>query len=889
MLRNTRPVVHLDGEWGLEILTGSESSLATVVQVPGPWTLQVPGCEDSHESVRYTRLFDAAADERSVSYLVFDGVNHEAVVRLNGTEVGRHRGAWEPFELDVTQALRLGENRLEVDVHYPPRLRTADTHGQLDIPHGKQTWYGTTAGIWQSVRLEHRPATHLQGLRVSADASRSLITLGATVAGPLDGAVLSVGVEHDGVVVAQHRAAADSSQVNVELVVPDAKLWGIGDPQLYRVTATVERAGSSDALELTTGFRTIEARDGEILFNGHPLELRGVLDQDYHPGSSSIPPRLDEWESFLTAARDLGFNLLRVHIKRPHPAYYDIADRLGILVWTELPSWLNWTPDGALDGAELLHRLVALDGHHPSIAIWTVINEAWGLDMDSARQRAWLKDTFRSVRAAAPGSLVVDNSACHPNYHVESDLDDYHFYRGIPESRREWDGIIDDFATRPDWSWSPHGDAVRTGEEPLVLSEFGNWGLPYVRDQYQDGREPWWFSIGADWAYGAGEGTGLEQRFHRLGLDAVFGGWDGLVTSLHKAQLIANRYQTTSIRAKEQLSGYVLTELSDVLWEANGLFDANRTPKRYTHEYALCNGQRAVALRPERYSWDTSERVACSITITPARTGRPRTPVAGEVRVTLDGLDVAVLPGEAEGWATHEFIVEAPDSPGAYVLRAELYEGDTLVARDEADVIVTSAAFAGAQGPTVAVAEPAMRAWAEKLGFDTIDVASLDLTTPAPGVVWVTAHFGADAQRYARNGGRVLVLAEDADALGGAFDLLTFARLKPRSGDGDWVPRTDWLDRSGPFAAIPGDTVLGIAFEDILGDLVISGIPNAIRPAVVASGLFNGWLQGAASTTVSTAYSQGVVTVSTYRLRATVDSVPLSLPLGRAVVMAAAE
>ena len=889
MSRAARPAVSLDGEWTLQILGKSEPQVATAVQVPGPWTTQVPGYGDSHDSVRYIRRFVVEQGARDTSFLVFNGVNHEASVSLNGIEVGRHRGAWEPFEFDVTHALRPGDNQLSVEVHYPPRLGSADVPGQLDIPHGKQTWYGTTAGIWQSVRLEYRPVTHLQDLRVVADASSSRISMTARVAGPIDGAVVSVIVARDGQVVARHQMPVTTESIAMELAVPDAKLWGIGDPHLYHVTAHLQRDGVTDSQQLSTGFRTIETRDGEIYLNGHPLELRAVLDQDYHPGSSTIPASVEEWEAFLTQARDLGFNMLRVHIKRPDPSYYDIADRLGMLVWTELPSWLTWTPDGASDGAELLHRLIALDGHHPSIVIWTVINEAWGLDMASARQRTWLRETFRAVRAAAPGCLVVDNSACFPNYHLESDLDDYHIYRGIPESRREWDTLIDDFASRPEWSWSPHGDAIRTGREPLVLSEFGNWGLPHVRDQYEDGQEPWWFALGADWAYGAGEGTGLEQRFHRLGLDRVFGTWDNLVTALQKAQLISNRYQTTSIRAKQSISGYVLTELSDVQWEANGLFDMNRTPKQFTAQYAFCNGPRAIALRPEGYSLATSERIPCTVTVTPARTGQPGAPQAGEVRVTLDGTVVAVLPGDPTDWITHDFAVAAPALSGAYTLVAELYEGDTLIARDEADLVVTSAGAEERDWPAVATTDPALARWVEALGLAAIDATTLDLTSPTPGVVWATGIFDDDAQRYARNGGRVLILAEDPGALGTGFKSLTFASLRSRSGDGDWVPRTDWLDRTGPFAEIPGDTILGIAFEDVLGDLVISGIPNAIRPATVASGIFNGWLQGAASTTASTPFSQGVVTITTLRLRDTVDTVPISATLGRAVLLAASE
>lgn len=889
MSRVARTAVSLDGGWNLEILQGVSPAVTATVQVPGPWTTQVPGFGNSHDSVRYSREFVVEPGARDVSFLVFDGVNHDAVVTINGVEVGRHSGAWEPFEFDVTSALLPGNNRVTVDVHYPPRLGSPGQVGQLEVPHGKQTWYGTTAGMWQSVRLEHRPATHLRTLRATADATTSTITVRAEVARPTDGAILTLVVTHDNQEVARRRVAVADDLVETELTIPGALLWGIGDPQLYRLSAHLNTDRGSDSRELTTGFRRIETRDGEILINGRRLELRAVLDQDYHPGSSTIPGTLDEWERFLTEARGLGFNTLRVHIKRPHPAYYDIADRLGMLVWTELPSWLTWTPEGAAAGADLLGRLIAMDGHHPSIAIWTVINEAWGVDMDSARHRDWLREAFREARAAAPGCLVVDNSACAPNFHVESDLDDFHIYRGIPESRREWDALVDDFASRPDWTWSPHGDSKRTGREPLVLSEFGNWGLPHALDQYDDGREPWWFPLGADWAYGAGEGTGLERRFVDQGLDRVFGSWDALIESLHYAQLVANRYQTTSIRTKPAISGYVLTELSDVQWEANGLFDMNRNPKRFTGEFALCNGPRAVALRPARYSWATGEPIACTAIAAPARTGRPGRPQPGEIRITLDGAPVATLPGDADGWASHEFIVRAPSAPGAYRLVAELHETHGLVARDVADIVVTSAQPEDGSWPRVAAPDPSVVAWAHALGLEASDTASLNVAEPDPCVVWVTTVLDDAARRYARNGGRVLVLVEDDAALDSAFRLLTAARLRPRSGDGDWVPRTDWLDRTGPFACIPGNPILGIAFEDLLGDLVIAGIPNAIRPARVASGVFNGWLQGAATTTVTTPFSQGLVTITTFRLRRTVTEVPVSAALGRAMVRAAAE
>ncbi|RZI85225.1 MAG: glycoside hydrolase family 2, partial [Microbacterium sp.] len=399
--------------------------------------------------------------------------------------------------------------------------------------------------------------------------------------------------------------------------------WDLGSPTLYTVEVALVADGEIvDTVTRETGFRTFTAERGKFFLNGREIYLRAVLDQDYHPGGTSVPDDFAEWERLLVETKALGFNMLRVHIKRPHPRYYEIADRIGLLVWTELPSWMTWTPEAAAAGHALLRSLIERDGHHPSIVVWTVMNESWGIDLADADQRAWLRDVFDDVEQHAAGSLVVDNSACEPNFHLRTHIDDYHVYRGIPETRRVWDDKIADFASRPDWTFSPHGDAVRTGEEPLVLSEFGNWGLPHAIDQYEaDGSEPWWFALGAGWAFGAAEGTHLLPRFRSLGLADVFGSWQELVRQLHHAQLVANRYQTTSIRLHDEISGYVLTQLCDVQWEANGLFDMNRTPKTYTGEFGLANGEHAVALRPDAYSVFAGDDLAATVTSLPSPQG----------------------------------------------------------------------------------------------------------------------------------------------------------------------------------------------------------------------------------------------------------------------------
>lgn len=886
----TRPVLDLDGTWNLEILDrNSQVELTAAVHVPGPWTTQVAGYGDSHAAVRYSRTFEyvlGSSHSESVIVAVFGGVNHSARVLLNGQIVGEHEGAWESFECDLTDALVGGENTIVVEVGYPPRYGTPKVPGFLEIPHGKQTWYGTTAGIWQSVRIEERHPVHVTSLGLHADAATGLISVEPQLSRAEEGVQVRVEVSYLGQPVAS-AVAEPGSPIHVGVDQPE--LWGIDQPNLYDVNVSVVRDGViCDSVQRTTGFRAFESRDGKFFLNGHELELRGVLDQDYHPGSSSIPESTEALESLFRETRALGFNMLRVHIKRPDPRYYELADRLGMLVWTELPSWLTWTPEGAERGVALLERFIREDEHHPSIVMWTVMNESWGIDLDSSKQREWLRHSFDRVKNAARGSLVVDNSACLPNYHLKTDVDDYHLYRGIPESRREWDRLVSEFAERPSWTFSPHGDGERTGHEPLVLSEFGNWGLPHVLDQFTDGSEPWWFATGADWAFGAAEGTNLLSRFEFSGLREVFGSWESLVRQLQHVQMVANRYQTTSIRSHPELSGYVLTQLSDVQWEANGLFDMNRGPKQFNGEFALVNSDYAVAVRPASYSGFVEQELEVSLTVVPARNGAPQSEALGLLSLSVDGRAVHEVRVPAQSFSTHEFTVTLPVHAGAIELAAELRVDGELVSRDVSDIIVVASAGGSISTPVIA-ANDDVADWLNALGqkHERLGTQKTSCDGEGSGLL-VTTLFDVEAQEHARSGGSVLVLIEDEGALADGFGFLPSARVGARTGDGDWVPRNEWLDRSGPFASVPGETILGIAFEDLLGPLVINGLPNMMRPALQYSGIFSGWLRGTATTTATVRWSEGDVTLTTFQLRQALAQAPVARELGFAMLRAAA-
>ena len=195
----------------------------------------------------------------------------------------------------------------------------------------------------------------------------------------------------------------------------------------HRPGASARRRDQATTIEDTFGFRTIETRDGRFYLNGEPLYLRGALDQDYYPDTICTVPSVEFLEDQFRKAKELGLNCLRCHIKAADPRYYEVADRMGLLVWTELPNGGMSTERSRGRKEKLLKGIVDRDCNHPSIVIWTIINENWGVDLvHDADHRDWLKRTFAWLKAYDPTRLVVDNSPLAPSFHVEIR------HRGLP-------------------------------------------------------------------------------------------------------------------------------------------------------------------------------------------------------------------------------------------------------------------------------------------------------------------------------------------------------------------------------------------------------------------------------------------------------------------------
>jgi hypothetical protein len=580
----------------------------------------------------------------------------------------------------------------------------------------------------------------------------------------------------------------------VDFAIDQPALWEPDSPNLYTLEVVLEVENEPVDRQLVRfGIRTIEARDGKLWLNGQQLYLRGALDQDYYPEGIYTPPSIDFLRAQVQQAKAMGLNCLRCHIKIPDPRYLQAADEEGILIWAEVPSWGRLTGSAGQRVRDTFAGMVARDWNHPSIVIWTIVNENWGTDLiNSAGDRQWLSETVDAARQLDPTRLIVDNSACFVNFHVKTDIEDYHFYAAMPEHMDTWQSYVSQFAQRLPFTFSPNGDSVRTGQEPLVLSEFGNWGLPdlaRLRQAYGQ-HDPWWFATGKEWNPPVVWPGDAETRFRQAGLDAVFGDWTSLAEAAQMAEYRALKYEIETMRAEQALSGYVITEWSDLHWECNGLVDMARHPRVFAREFAAINADTVIVPRWERLAYWSGETVQIDLLV--AHHGLEMVQDA-VVHWSLEdnahgGLlpPLRLSPGDVIKAGTISFT--APDMAGVaaahnLVFWLALPDGREVARSHQPITLFARHLDQAAERVSVWSDSPDLRDWLARHGY------ALDATQG----VRVAPKLDGATLSYVQAGGRALVCAPDTDALAALPGAVSVQERRHTPWSGDWASSFAWV------------------------------------------------------------------------------------------------
>jgi beta-galactosidase/beta-glucuronidase len=525
----------LNGEWDFSSIDGD----ATII-VPFAWETPASGIGRTWlESAVYRRSIVVPSEwTGSRVVLCFGAVWHRALVRIDGAIVGEHVGGYTSFEIDVTDHVTAGaEAELVVEVEAPADKRTIVHGKQRSIPRDDYDGvsFTPTSGIWQSVWIEARGTTYARSVELRGD-SRTGIDIAVRFAGAEPAGAVAVATIVDGsdgdervTLVADGRGGATG---RLELASP--RLWSPEDPHLYRVEITTGSGDTADRVVATTGLRRIEVRGEQLFLNDERLYIRGVLDQGYWPETGLTAPDDAALLADLRVARDLGFTLVRKHLKFEEPRWLHHADELGMLVWAEPACPSRFSPDAAAAFEEQLAPMVDRDGNHPSIVVWGLYNEEWGLDWDipgSTERGAAAVAAYDALAAIDHTRPIVENSGWS---HLRTDLVDWHYYEPDPAT---WARNVAELA-----SGERHDFPVKLGPDFIVdKSLYGapdhpREGLPILNSEYGEGF------------------TSLERAWHV-------------------------RWQTQELRRHDRFAGYVYTELADVEHESAGLLDTYRRPK----------------------------------------------------------------------------------------------------------------------------------------------------------------------------------------------------------------------------------------------------------------------------------------------------------------------
>lgn len=501
--------------------------------------------------------------------LHFGAVDYHATVWIGDTCLGSHRGGYTPFSFDITDLVDGG-------VECRVTVRAEDDPHDLAKPRGKQDWqlephsiwYPRTTGIWQTVWLEKAPASRIGQLAFTPDLAGWEIGIGAWLHGDRrDDLRLGIRMRSRGTPLAADSYLVVAGEVHRRIALSDPGiddsrnelLWSPNSPNLIDVHVELwgERGELIDQIDSYTALRAAAVQGNRFVLNNRPYVLRMVLDQGYWLETGATAPDDAALQRDIVLAKRMGFNGVRKHQKIEEPRYLYWADRLGLVVWAEMPSAYRFTQASVERVSHEWLAAITRDYSHPCIIAWVPVNESWGVPnlTDSPRERHYVQALYHLTRTLDPTRPVIGNDGWES---IATDIVGIHDYDENPERiarRYRADEVLPRLFKRE----RPGGhllvlDERQHADQPLMLTEFGGLALRSSRG------DTWGYTVCATAEEFAGKYRDLLAVVRNLGL----------------------------------ICGFCYTQFADTYQEANGLLYADRTPKFPIEQIAEATAGRVI-------------------------------------------------------------------------------------------------------------------------------------------------------------------------------------------------------------------------------------------------------------------------------------------------------
>lgn len=544
--------ISLDGEWLFvfdDDNIGEErqyfNSFPTnslTINVPFAYQCELSGINnhERHDVIWYQKEIDLGKVENKVVMIHFEAADYITKVYVNGNLAIKHIGGYERFSVDIAQYLNDGKANIVVQC-----IDTYDTHQ----PRGKQKWqdkpwgcwYQEINGIWRSVWIEILEPTFIERIKLTPVLSGVDIHL--NIHNFSSDLLIKVDISYKGNLIKEFY-----SRNNYFVIpLPEIHFWNADTPNLYDIGITLFNNDSKkiDYIQTQFGYRFVEASNQEILINNKKTYLRLALEQGYYIKGIYTFENSEEMVNEIEWIKKLGFNGIRMHQKIEDERFYYLCDVYGIYVWCEMPSCYDYSRDMASRVIDEWKDIIRQCYNHPSIIVWTPINESWGVkeirtNKEEQNFLDFLYDTTKDYDNMRP---VVSNDGWE---HCKTDLVTLHNYVQDPKRFKYFtenvleivksNGRIDDMN-----EFIPFSNGYKYSGQPILFDEFCGIGLNI--NECEDG-----------WGYGDSTKT-KEQFFER---------YKGLVKDAFESP---------------NLAGWCMTQLTDVYIEVNGLLTMERKPK----------------------------------------------------------------------------------------------------------------------------------------------------------------------------------------------------------------------------------------------------------------------------------------------------------------------